>query len=47
MSIYTYDDDWNYINMMCVDKQNDVCLRQLVNLLIYLFRPFFVNKTSK
>ena len=30
MSIYTYDDIWNYIHMMCVDKQNNVCLRQLV-----------------
>ena len=30
MSIYTYDDNWNYIHMMCVDKQNNVCLRQLV-----------------
>ena len=26
MSIYTYDDNWNYINMMYVDKQNNVCL---------------------
>ena len=24
MSIYTYDDNWNYIHMMCVDKQNNV-----------------------
>ncbi len=30
MSIFTYDDNWNYIHMMCVDKQNNVCLRQLV-----------------
>jgi len=30
MSIYTYDVNWNCINMMCVDKQNNVCLRQLV-----------------
>jgi len=30
MSIYTYDDNWNYIHMMCVDKQNNVCLRQSV-----------------
>ncbi len=25
ISVYTYDDNWNYIHMMCVDKQN-VCL---------------------
>ena len=30
MSLYTYDDNWNYKHMMCVDKQNNVCLRQLV-----------------
>ena len=30
MSIYTYNDNWNYIHMMCADKQNNVCLRQLV-----------------
>ncbi len=32
MSIYTYDDrddNWNYTHMMCVDKQNNVCLRRL------------------
>ena len=29
-SIYTYDDNWNYKHMMCVDKQNNECLRQLV-----------------
>jgi hypothetical protein len=27
MSIYTYDDNWNYIHMMFVDKQNNVFLR--------------------
>jgi len=30
MSIYAYDDNWNYIHMICVDTQNNVCLRQLV-----------------
>jgi len=30
MSLYTYVDNWNYIHMMCVDKQNNMCLRQLV-----------------
>ncbi len=30
MSIDTYDNNWNYIDMMCVDKPNNVCLRQLV-----------------
>jgi len=29
ISIDTYN--WNYIHMMCVDKQNNVCLRQLVS----------------
>ena len=27
MSIYTCADNLNYIHMICVDKQNNVCLR--------------------
>jgi len=30
MSIYKYVDNWNNIHMVCDDKQNNVCLRQLV-----------------
>jgi len=30
MSIYTYDDNWNFIHIMCIDKQNNECSRKLV-----------------